>query len=214
MQAKMEDAEARRKVRAAKREAKGGVLRAVNSCTKFAVSGAAFAALVHFRNAEACWALTGSILSSFNCKFLKHLLNHERPESAPKADPGMPSAHAQSLAFLSTYAILHLAKVNAMAAFALQAISLFLAWLRVEMGYHTLIQVVVGYLLGASSSAAWFFLGRRTLPQLLQNPEALKMVYAAVVVSMVLFAGLFGKSWMKELTEGLNKLQQGMSKRS
>lgn len=212
MQAKMEDAEARRKVRAARREAKGGVLRAINSCTKFAVSGAAFAALAYFRNAEACWALTGSILSSFNCKFLKHLLNHERPESAPKADPGMPSAHAQSLAFLSTYATLHLARANAVAAFVLQALSLFLAWLRVEMGYHTLIQVVVGYLLGTSSAAAWFFLGQQALPQLMLNPETLQMVYVAVIISMGLFAILFGKGWLQELTEGLDKLQRSLSK--
>ena len=36
-------------------------------------------------------------------QLLKYVINQSRPEAARKADPGMPSAHANSLAFLSTY---------------------------------------------------------------------------------------------------------------
>jgi dolichyldiphosphatase len=35
---------------------------------------------------------------------LKRVINEQRPASARKADPGMPSSHANSLAFLATYA--------------------------------------------------------------------------------------------------------------
>jgi hypothetical protein len=42
---------------------------------------------------------------------LKYVFNQSRPEAARKADPGMPSSHANSLAFLSTYVSLASAAV-------------------------------------------------------------------------------------------------------
>jgi hypothetical protein len=39
---------------------------------------------------------------------LKHVLNHERPDNAPKADPGMPSSHANSTcSLLRTATLMH-----------------------------------------------------------------------------------------------------------
>ena len=99
---------------------------------------------------------------------LKIILNHKRPESAResnKSDPGMPSSHAQSLAYLGAYAAivlcahpsaLHLATTGLIA-----AVSLFLAWLRVELGLHSVPQVAVGYLVGCVNASVWYALGRR-----------------------------------------------------
>lgn len=47
--------------------------------------------------------MTSALPCNPNSKILKYAINQSRPEAARKADPGMPSAHANSLAFLATY---------------------------------------------------------------------------------------------------------------
>jgi dolichyldiphosphatase len=42
------------------------------------------------------FAVLGSIINVVLCKALKVAINEKRPASAKKADPGMPSSHAQS----------------------------------------------------------------------------------------------------------------------
>lgn len=102
-------------------------------------------------------------MNSINGKVLKKVLNHERPEGAEKADPGMPSSHAVSLSYLSVYAasaliihggggggrvlpggVLHASAAAAggvlpdwsvlPGAGALVAAGVFLTWLRVALG--------------------------------------------------------------------------------
>jgi len=84
-------------------------LSALNESTKFLVSGAAAATLALRPDVAVVWCLIGSVVNSALGKMLKKLLNEKRPEGAAKADPGMPSSHALSLAYLSTYAALALA---------------------------------------------------------------------------------------------------------
>ncbi len=72
------------------------VLSAINESTKWVVSGAVAGVLVWLRNEHAAWAVLGAVLSSFVCKLLKHAINQERPGTAVKTDPGMPSSHANS----------------------------------------------------------------------------------------------------------------------
>lgn len=130
----------------------------VNESTKFVVSALAFATLVAFPNVQTCWCVLGSVVNSLNGKILKKVLNHERPEGAVKADPGMPSSHAVSLSFLSVYAaaalIIHGGGTAAAGgvvppwavfpgAGSLVAAGVFLTWLRVTLGYHTPPQVRV-----------------------------------------------------------------------
>lgn len=55
-----------------------------------------FAVLVAAHNEWAAWAVVGAVLSSFLCKVLKHVINEQRPASARKKDPGMPSSHSNS----------------------------------------------------------------------------------------------------------------------
>ncbi|CAK0849857.1 unnamed protein product, partial [Prorocentrum cordatum] len=117
-------------------------------------------------DAQVCWSLLGAIAAAFNCKALKVVINQARPEGARKADPGMPSSHAQSLGFLSGYAACGLLTLGwpapwpAAAAGSTLACGAFLSWLRVELGFHTTPQVLVGHSLGALSAAAWWRLGQ------------------------------------------------------
>ena len=135
------------------------------------------------------WCLIGSVVNSALGKMLKKLLNEKRPEGAAKADPGMPSSHALSLAYLSTYAALALAtrggddggavfhfasvigRSSGGAAWPVRAWAVvpgcvafmtagcFFTWLRVELGYHTKPQVLAGYALGCANAMAWLALG-------------------------------------------------------
>ena len=105
-------------------------------------------------------------------QILKRIINQARPPSARKLDPGMPSSHAQSLGYFGTYAAVKVATAGpseaAMAIKVLLAASsigaaLFLTWLRVVLGYHTVPQIAVGYSIGALLSLAWIPLGDRVV---------------------------------------------------
>jgi dolichyldiphosphatase len=142
--------------------------------------------------------LFGSILASLAGKLLKRLLAHARPAGARKADPGMPSSHAVSLGYLSTYAALCCAGLAERA--ALQALGLLLTALRVVLGYHTVPQVVVGYTLGASSAAALQALAQAVLlPALADSPHTLAALYAATAIAVLAFAAVSMKSWTKDM---------------
>lgn len=63
------------------------------------------------------------------------------------------------------------------------------AWLRVALGYHTVAQVAVGWMVGGGSAAAWHSWGhRRVLPQVLQQPElqvqTLRVVWEGCVMAL------------------------------
>ncbi|GIL50925.1 hypothetical protein Vafri_7008 [Volvox africanus] len=108
------------------------LLTTINELTKWAVSTAVFAVLLLRRDLAVAWCVLGSIIASFINKALKHVINEQRPPSARKADPGMPSSHANSLAFLGVYTALALAQgaaavsAGSAAAAAVLALSVFL----------------------------------------------------------------------------------------
>ncbi|EFJ41654.1 hypothetical protein VOLCADRAFT_68065, partial [Volvox carteri f. nagariensis] len=174
--------------------------------TKWAVSAAVFAVLVMRRDLAAAWCVLGSILASFLNKALKYVINEQRPPSARKADPGMPSSHANSLAFLGVYTALALARESppplgpgSVAAAAILALSLFLTWLRVRLGYHTVPQVAVGYGLGAATAATWHQLGvQHALESLATRPEQRMALYGCTALAVVLFAARNVMAWVKE----------------
>ncbi|XP_057820258.2 uncharacterized protein LOC131033139 isoform X3 [Cryptomeria japonica] len=85
-----------------------GIGHHINRFSKWVVS-AIFAAVVIWRHdAGVIWAVVGSVLNTSNSKLLKRIFKQQRPPSALglKADPGMPSSHAQSLGYLTLYAAL------------------------------------------------------------------------------------------------------------
>lgn len=171
-------------------------------------------------------AVTGSIAAAFNNKLLKRLINQSRPEAARKADPGMPSSHAQSLAFLSTYCVIgkgHSARgvrtrrrtshrpraglqyaiperPQAVAAgAAVAALGSFLAWLRVRLGFHTADQVLVGCLVGVTSASLWHWLGlQQAFPYMDANPQAGVYLWGITGLAVVAFAGKTVASWYNE----------------
>ncbi|CAE7202434.1 LPPE2 [Symbiodinium natans] len=181
------------------------VLARINAGTKWIVSGAVLGVLLWRRHDATCWALLGSVLAAANCKLWKILLKQSRPAGAPKLDPGMPSSHAQSLGFLSSYAALDLilpfddsgvrlwqpGVSRSLAAAGILGSAMGFTWLRVTLGFHTSAQVTVGFGLGVASAALWQLLyGSVYLPALAADATGrLRLgLYAATAFAATVFA--------------------------
>lgn len=68
---------------------------------------ALFGSIILLRHdGAALWAVIGSISNSALSVVLKRILNQERPATTLRSDPGMPSSHAQSISFISVFAVL------------------------------------------------------------------------------------------------------------
>ncbi|KAK9808832.1 hypothetical protein WJX72_004608 [[Myrmecia] bisecta] len=151
------------------------------------------------------WCLFGSVVASINCKVLKRVIKQQRPAYARRPDPGMPSSHANSLAFLATY-VAGAATVGGaltlqsqVCALGVLTAALFLTWLRVALGYHTLAQVAVGYVVGAASAAGWLWLGMRSVfPSLAQHPQRLVWLQGATLLAVVFFACKNVAQWLRD----------------
>lgn len=195
---------------------KSAVLAAVNESTKFVVSCTALAFLLLNPSAETCWALLGSVVNSINGKILKRILNHERPDGAIKADPGMPSSHATSLSYLSVYGAASLAYFKDAApalgypaqlavSAVLVVLGIFLSYLRVKTGYHTPPQVIVGYGLGSSTALVWLFVGLTYVRPLLEtNPEMLRVLHSLLIIAIGWFA-FSALGWVESSVKALKQ---------
>ncbi|GAA0148908.1 protein modifying enzyme [Lithospermum erythrorhizon] len=140
-----------------------GIQATLNTLSKWIISVMFGAFIIWRHDVEAVWAATGSILNAGLSTVLKKILNQERPFSTTRADPGMPSSHAQSIFFIVTFIILSMVegyKLNA-ATTVLGAIIFtiggYFSWLRVSQKLHTVSQVVVGALLGLSFAFLWYW---------------------------------------------------------
>lgn len=71
--------------------------------SKWLISAILIVFLLWRHDALALWASVGSALNATLSVVLKHLLNHERPVSGLRSDPGMPSSHAQSIGYTITF---------------------------------------------------------------------------------------------------------------
>ncbi|KAL8123772.1 lipid phosphate phosphatase epsilon 2, chloroplastic [Apium graveolens] len=120
--------------------------------------------LILRRDAKAIWIASGAILNVGLSITLKKILNQERPSSASKSDPGMPSSHAQSIFYIVFVVILSMMDwvgmniSTAPFAGAVLAFGSYFAWLRVSQGFHTISQVIVGAVAGSLFSGLWFWL--------------------------------------------------------
>lgn len=186
------------------------LLDAINESTKWTVSAAVFATLGVLRDATCAWWVLGSIAAAALCRGLKLTLNHARPANAPKADPGMPSAHANSLGFLSTFVAAWAAaagggRVGALS-LGVPAGALFLTWLRVSLGYHTVAQVVAGWALGSLIAVGWWVLGvRAALPAAAASPALQAGLYGLTTAAVVFFIVSNGARWVREARVALAK---------
>ncbi|KAM6564623.1 hypothetical protein CsatB_024621 [Cannabis sativa] len=140
-----------------------GLESTLNRLSKWIVSGIFAAVLLGRHDAEAVWFAMGSIINALLSVALKRILNQERPASAVKSDPGMPSSHAQSIFFnfmFANFSIVEWLGINditlAISGFIL-IFGSYLTWLRVSQRLHTLSQVVVGAIIGSIFSVFWYW---------------------------------------------------------
>ncbi|CAJ1355193.1 unnamed protein product [Effrenium voratum] len=167
------------------------VLRWINDSTKWLVSGTVFGVLLWRRDCATCWCVLGSVCAALNCKCLKFIINESRPAGARKIDPGMPSSHAQSLGFLSTYTALSLLDGtcwHGLCAAAICAGGGFGSWLRLRLGFHTWPQVAAGFGLGALSAMGWQYLYVRQVQPHLQDSLLVWGIKGSTALGSALFA--------------------------
>ena len=158
-----------------------------------------------------------SVATAMLGKVVKRLVNQSRPAGARKLDAGMPSSHAISLAYLSTAGAASLllpllrgeapCAASCLLAGAMVLAASYYSWLRVFVGHHTIAQVAVGYLFGASCALLVMSLiyaghqnrddkwGGRTdeLPR-----WAKQWVLYASVAGCMLCMVKFGRKWIRE----------------
>ncbi|KAL4199121.1 hypothetical protein AMTRI_Chr03g143290 [Amborella trichopoda] len=127
---------------------------AVNSSSKWLVFSLFGVAVIWKHDGEVMWAAMGSVINSMISMALKRLLNQQRPSSASRVDPGMPSSHAQSISFITN----------------------FCSWLRVSQRFHTISQVLVGTLLGSLLGITWFFLWHRMVSVLFLSSQFVRII--------------------------------------
>lgn len=171
--------------------------RAVNKATKFVVSGAAAAVLLYRRDEHVAWCLLGAVCAAFVNKGVKRLINAPRPAGARKADPGMPSSHAQSLAYLSSYLAIFALSHAPLAAAGVLALGAYLAWLRVATGLHTAPQVVVGFGVGVANASLFGSLGEAFggVSFVQSHPLALACLWSSTALAVVAFAVAVARKW-------------------
>ena len=187
------------------------ILETLNESTKWAAGMIVLGTLIYRRDLPSAWWIVGSVLAAMLCRILKFAINESRPPIARKADPGMPSAHANSLGYLATSVSLWTLWTSfgssypnypATLAFVLGVplVGMFFAWLRVLLGFHTKAQVVVGWLVGSGFAAWWTQLGiAAALPNLQSHPETQWKLYAATAFAIVLFLGVNLNRWISDL---------------
>ncbi|CAM6091856.1 unnamed protein product [Calypogeia fissa] len=138
----------------------------INNASKWMVVGLVTAGLLWRRDNHAVWFAVGSVVNGGFCKCLKYLINENRPSTADgvKADPGMPSSHAQGFFYIASYtslALLLWQGINVWTSISSLGILLsfaYLSWLRVAEGLHTVPQVLVGSTLGSAAGAFWLYI--------------------------------------------------------
>lgn len=131
-----------------------------NSLTKWIVAAAAiFATWTRRWHYSGPFSVVGGIFSVYLTEFLKKIINQDRPDSSPLADPGMPSSHSLVTFFLATTWSILLISSNFLAVVTWIGAAT-VAWLRVACGYHSWDQIVVGAVLGVGMGVVWATFGK------------------------------------------------------
>jgi dolichyldiphosphatase len=111
--------------------------------------------------------LTGLVLNEAANKMLKNAIKQPRPATSGDSGYGMPSGHSQFTFFLAAYTLVYLggrAKFpGASLALwsyraAVLAISIAICASRVQLGHHTVNQVVAGVALGSCLGLGWYLI--------------------------------------------------------
>lgn len=125
-------------------------------------------AVLLFGSLHLIYFFAGSVLCAITAKVLKHLIRQPRPVVVSssrhenitiKTSYGMPSSHSQVMAFFATYchcAVHYVTPSTIVLAGILYIFTAMVLWSRVRLGHHTLAQVSVGTLVGASMATIWY----------------------------------------------------------
>ncbi|KAJ4782526.1 hypothetical protein LUZ62_040688 [Rhynchospora pubera] len=177
---------------------------ALNKSSKW-LAAALFGLMILWKHdAEVLWAAMGSVINAWISVTLKRILNHERP-SGLRSDPGMPSSHAQSMFYISVFAVLSLIQWLGFNFWSLPLGAVILAsgsyfsWLRVSQQLHTTNQVLVGALLGTVISIAWFWLWHACLYDAFVSSIWVRII---VVLGSISFCAAFviyvAQNWLSD----------------
>ncbi|PXF44903.1 Lipid phosphate phosphatase epsilon 1, chloroplastic [Gracilariopsis chorda] len=164
--------------------------------TKYTVSIAVASCLLYNHDAPTLFYVTASVTNSAVGKILKLLIKQPRPDGTHKEDPGMPSSHATSLSFLSLAFLGYAANymnslIKTAGAGMLVILALIATYWRVSAGYHTVPQVVAGWIVGSCNSMLFVALLPWALPRLdfMTHGRALFVTYAIAFVASIFIAG-------------------------
>ncbi|CAA0385595.1 unnamed protein product [Arabidopsis thaliana] len=183
----------------------GGIEAIVNRLSKWVVS-VLFGSIILLRHdGAALWAVIGSISNSALSVVLKRILNQERPTTTLRSDPGMPSSHAQSISFISVFAVLSVMEwlgTNGVSLFLsglILALGSYFIRLRVSQKLHTSSQVVVGAIVGSLFCILWYTMWNSLLREAF---EASLLVQISVFLFAATFALAFAAyvvlNWFKD----------------
>lgn len=139
--------------------------------TKYSISVAVGTSLLYNHDAPTLFYVGSSIVNSVTGKALKLLIREPRPDGSSKGDPGMPSSHATSLSFLSLglfgYFLMYVDSTpKTICTGCLIALAALATYWRVSAGYHTVPQVVAGWLVGSFNAAIFILLVPWVVPYL------------------------------------------------
>ncbi|CAN4080108.1 unnamed protein product [Withania somnifera] len=128
----------------------GGIQTTLNSLSKWLMAAVFGITILWRHDMETVWATSGGVLNSCLSVALKNILNHERPVSTFRSDPGMPSSHVVKYSGFNG--------ITAVTSVLIFAMGSYFSWLRVAQRFHTSNQVTVGAVLGFCFSIFWFWL--------------------------------------------------------
>ncbi|CAH8388765.1 unnamed protein product [Eruca vesicaria subsp. sativa] len=177
-----------------------GIEAIVNSLSKWVVS-ILFASIILLRHdGTALWGIIGSVSNAALSVVLKRILNQARPATTSRTDPGMPSTHAQSISFISMFAVLSVmewlgtSKVSLFLSCFILASGSYFIRLRVSQKLHTSSQVVVGAIVGSVFCILWYTMWNSLLIEAFESSRLLQvsvfLVAAAFALAFVTYVVL------------------------
>ncbi|VVB05287.1 unnamed protein product [Arabis nemorensis] len=182
-----------------------GIEAIVNRLSKWVVS-ALFGSIILLRHdGAALWAIIGSVSNSALSVVLKRILNQERPATTLRTDPGMPSSHAQSISFISVFAVLSVMewlgtnKVSFFLSGFILALGSYFIKLRVSQKLHTSSQVVVGAIVGSVFCILWYTTWNSLLLEAFESSLLVQISVFLVAAALALsFAVYVVFNWFKD----------------
>ncbi|KAJ0248874.1 Lipid phosphate phosphatase epsilon 1 [Hirschfeldia incana] len=181
-----------------------GIEAGVNRMSKWVVSILFASVVLLRRDGTALWGIIGSVSNSALSVVLKRILNQARPDATSRSDPGMPSTHAQSISFISVFAVLSVmewlgtSKVSVFLSCLILASCSYFIRLRVSQKLHTSNQVVVGAIVGSVFCILWYTTWNSLLLEAFESSLLLqRSVFLVAAAFTLAFATHVALNWFR-----------------